>query len=136
MSRKLIPVKTKFVAGKVIEINKDPKSSKFTLPNGTKKYMTSTEFYIQEGKDVKTVRLPERDVGYLERNLLNREVKYEYIKSIVTNPDRDLGAELEKIEDPIKQQAMLNSNLHHSWRYHIKTIDQGERFDKEYSINL
>jgi len=129
MTIKLIPVKEKFVAGKVVEVSHDLKRSKFTLSAGERKYKLSTEFYIQEGDKKVAVRLPDTDINHLEKNLLGRTVKYSYIKSVEVNTIDNLeGKELDK-------NQQLEATVRHHWRYNIKTIDEGPTFQKNYPIN-
>jgi hypothetical protein len=145
MASKKIVEKEKLVSGKVTRINPNLVLSKFTLPDGKEVKSIrklSTQFYIQEGNKEIDVRLPEKDISYIENNLLGKTVKYSYTKytEIKNSPDIErLIKDIEESKEPEELIAKFKAEkrkltITHHWEYNVKVIDPGETFNKWYHL--
>jgi hypothetical protein len=104
-------VKQKNLTGIVVSVDKT--NLKYTLASQKKVYRPGTKLEIKVNDKIETAKLPDGNLDFLKKSLLDREVEYSYIKNT------------------IEKYPFL-----HNWEYKIKTVDSKDSFEKNYSLTL
>ena len=99
----------KKIRGKVMNIEKD--YLKYSLPSGKKEYPQGARLEILVGNKTEIAKLPDTHIDLLKKDLLGREIEYTYTKNAV----------------------YTYRGVIHNWQYEIKTVDEGNNFNKTYN---